>query len=221
MAKYDDHLPLYRQSEIYAREGVELERSTLADWVGRSAALLKPLADAVGAHVMAASKLHADDTPVPVLEPGRGRTKTGRLWAYVRDDRPSGSEEPPAAFYRYSPDRKGERPREHLASFSGVLQADAYAGFAELYVTNRIAEAACWAHARRKVYEVHQATASPIAEAALEQGLMLNFVQGNIMRFLPSFLLERQHVETAIEIVRPLLRKANLEAAAELTLAAH
>ena len=102
-----------------------------------------------------------------MLEPGRGRTKTGRLWVYVRDDRPSGSAEPPAAFYRYSPDRKGERPREHLAPFAGVLQADAYAGFAELYATNRIAEAACWAHARRKVYEVHEATASPIAEAAL------------------------------------------------------
>ena len=103
VAKYDDHLPLYRQSEIYAREGVELERSTLVDWVGRSAALLKPLADAVGEHVMAASKLHADDTPVPVLEPGRGRTKTGRLWVYVHDDRPCGSDDPPAAFYRYSP----------------------------------------------------------------------------------------------------------------------
>ena len=167
VAKYDDHLPLYRQSEIYAREGVELERSTLADWVGRSAALLKPLADAVGVHVMAASKLHADDTPVPVLEPGRGRTKTGRLWVYVRDDRPSGSAEPPAAFYRYSPDRKGERPREHMAAFTGVLQADAYAGFTELYRQNRIAEAACWAHARRKIFEVHEATASPIAEAAL------------------------------------------------------
>ena len=168
MAKYDDHLPLYRQSEIYAREGVELERFTLADWVGRSAALLKPLADAVGEHVMAASKLHADDTPVPVLEPGRGRTKTGRLWVYVRDDRPSGSDDPPAAFYRYSPDRKGERPQAHLEPFTGVLQADAYAGFSELYRTNRIAEAACWAHARRKIYDVHAATASPIAEAALQ-----------------------------------------------------
>ena len=169
VAKYDDHLPLYRQSEIYAREGVELERSTLADWVGRSAMLLKPLADAVGEHVMAASKLHADDTPVPVLEPGRGRTKTGRLWVYVRDDRPSASDDPPAAFYRYSPDRKGEQPQAHLEPFTDVLQADAYAGFSELYRKNRIAEAACWAHARRKIYDVHTATASPIAEAALQR----------------------------------------------------
>jgi len=169
VAKYDDHLPLYRQSEIYAREGVELDRSTLADWVGRSAALLKPLTDAIGEYVMAASKLHADDTPVPVLDPGRGRTKTGRLWVYVRDDRPSGSEEPPAAFYRYSPDRKGERPREHLEAFTGVLQADAYAGFAELYRKNRIVEAACWAHARRKIFDIYDATASPIAEQALER----------------------------------------------------
>ena len=169
VAKYDDHLPLYRQSEIYAREGVELERSTLADWVGRSAALLAPLAEAIGEHVMAASKLHADDTPVPVLEPGRGRTKTGRIWVYVRDDRPCGSEEPPAAFYRYSPDRKGERPQSHLEPFTGVLQADAYAGFDALYRKNRIVEAACWAHARRKIYDVHAATASPIAEGALQR----------------------------------------------------
>lgn len=169
VAKYDDHLPLYRQSEIYARDGVDLDRSTLADWVGRSAMLLQPLADAIGEYVMAASKLHADDTPVPVLDPGRGRAKTGRLWVYVRDDRPSGSEDPPAAFYRYSPDRKGERPRSHLEPFTGVLQADAYAGFGELYRKNRIAEAACWAHARRKIYDIYDATASPIAQQALQR----------------------------------------------------
>ena len=118
---------------------------------------------------MAASKLHADDTPVPVLEPGRGRTKTGRIWVYVRDDRPSGSDDPPAAFYRYSPDRKGERPQGHLEPFSGVLQADAYAGFGELYRKNQIVEAACWAHARRKIYDIHAATASSIAEHALQR----------------------------------------------------
>jgi hypothetical protein len=116
--------------------------------------------------VLAAGKLHGDDTPVPVLCPGRGTTKTGRLWTYVRDDRPAGSTDPPAVLFRYSPDRKGERPREHLAAFRGVLQADAYAGFERLY-GERIQEAACWAHVRRKFYELHVAHASPIAEVAL------------------------------------------------------
>jgi transposase len=212
VAKYDDHLPLYRQSEIYAREGVELERSTLADWVGRSAALLKPLADVVGSHVMAASKLHADDTPVPVLEPGRGRTKTGRLWVYVRDDRPSGSAEPPAAFYRYSPDRKGERPRKHLAAFTGVLQADAYAGFTELYRQNRIAEAACWAHARRKIFEVHEETGSPAARAILDAIAELFAIEQEIAGRTPERrLAERQ--------ARSLPRLAQLKALMDTTLA--
>ncbi len=129
VSKYADHLPLYRQSQIYEREGVELDRSTLADWVGGAASLLEPLVDALGKYVLAAEKLHADDTPVPVLEPGRGSTKTGRLWTYVRDDRPAGSEAPAAVWFQYSPDRKGERPRGHLGRFEGVLQADGYSGY--------------------------------------------------------------------------------------------
>src|SRR5690606_26459426 len=118
-------------------------------------------------HVLAADKLHADDTPVPVLRPGRGTTKTGRLWTYVRDDRPAGGEVPPAVWFRYSPDRKGIRPVEHLQPFTGILQADGYAGFDRLYDTGRISEAACWAHVRRKFYDIHQATESPIAAQAL------------------------------------------------------
>jgi transposase len=166
VAKYADHLPLYRQSEIYAREGVDPDRSRLADWVGGASALLDPLVEAVGRHVLAAAKLHADDTPVPVLCPGRGTTKAGRLWTYVRDDRPSGSADPPAVLFRYSPDRKGERPLQHLRDFRGVLQADGYAGFDRLYGES-IQEAACWAHVRRKFYDLHVAQASPLAEAAL------------------------------------------------------
>jgi transposase len=169
VSKYCDHLPLYRQSQIYAREGVEIGRSTLAEWVGCCFHLLDPLVTALARYVTAAGKLHADDTPVPVLDPGRGRTKTGRLWTYVRDDRPAGGTEAPAVLFRYAPDRRGERPREHLAEFSGILQADAYAGFGHLYEGGRIREAACWAHARRGFYELHQSTQSPVAAEALER----------------------------------------------------
>jgi transposase len=168
VGKYADHLPLYRQSGIYARDGVVLERATLADWVGKAAALVRPLIDAVESHVMAAERLHADDTPVPVLAPGTGKTKTGRLWVYVRDERPYGSATPPAVLYRYSPDRKGEHPRAHLKSFRGLLQADGYAGFNALYESRNggaapAVEVACWAHVRRKIFDVHEATGSPLA----------------------------------------------------------
>lgn len=148
VSKYCDHLPLYRQSQIYAREGVELDRATLADWVGGAARLLDPLVEAIGRHVMAAGKLHADDTPVPVLSPGNGKTKLARLWVYVRDDRPAGGNDASAVIFRYSPDRKAAHPREHLQSFNGVLQADGYAGFDALYerTPTPLFEAACWAH---------------------------------------------------------------------------
>lgn len=168
VSKYCDHLPLYRQSQIFAREGIDLDRSTLADWVGGASALLEPLVNAVGRYVLGNYKIHGDDTPVPVLCPGRRTTKEGRLWTYVRDDRPAGSEDPPAVFFRYSPDRKGERPQAHLANFTGVLQADAYAGFDRLY-GEKIKEAACWAHVRRKFYDIHVSLASPIALEALDR----------------------------------------------------
>lgn len=174
VAKYADHLPLYRQSAIYAREGVDLNRSTLADWVGQAAWLLEPLVEAIRRHVFAAHKIHGDDTPVPVLAPGNGRTKTGRAWVYVRDDSPFHSTAPPAAAFFYSPDRKAERPREHLKIFTGFLQADAYAGFEELYNPQRtnpgpITEVACWAHCRRKIFDAWEATASPVAKEALDR----------------------------------------------------
>jgi transposase len=169
VSKYADHLPLYRQSEIYARQRVELERSTLADWVGGSSQVLEPLVEALRRYVMTAGKLHADDTPVPVLAPGNGRTKSGRLWTYVRDDRPAGDTAAPAVWFAYSPDRKGEHPERHLSHFRGTLQADAYAGFQQLYENGRIREAACWAHVRRKFYDLEQAHASPVAREALER----------------------------------------------------
>ncbi len=169
VSKYGDHLPLYRQSEIYAREGVELDRSTLADWVGGTSRLFEPLVEALRRHVMSAQKLHADDTPVPVLAPGLGRTKTGRLWTYVRDDRPAGDQTPPAVWFAYSPDRKGEHPKAHLSQFRGTLQADGYAGFDQIYEAGRIQEAACWAHVRRKFYDLQVAHKSPVAAEALER----------------------------------------------------
>jgi transposase len=169
VSKFSDHLPLYRQSEIFAREGIELDRSTLADWVGNASHLLAPLVEQTRKHVLAATKIHADDTPIPVLAPGMGKTKTARLWTYVRDDRPAGLDTPPAVWFAYSPDRKGEHPRLHLSSFAGILQADGYAGFHHLYEGGKINEAACWAHVRRKFYDIQVATDSAIAQQAVER----------------------------------------------------
>jgi transposase len=175
VSKYADGLPLHRQSEIYARQDVDLDRSTMADWVGRMAALLDPLVQAIGRHVCAGPVLHADDTTVKVLAPGQGRTKTGRLWAVVRDERPFAGTTAPAAFYRYSPDRRAEHAEALLGSCRGFLHADGYAGFNNLFAndprtgTGRLTEVACWAHARRKLYDVYEATASPLAKQALER----------------------------------------------------
>ena len=180
MSKYGHHLPLYRQSEIFAREGVDLDRSTLAGWVGATSELLAPLVAALRDHVMAARKLHADDTPVPVLAPGNGKTKTGRLWTYVRDDRPAGDVTPPAVWFAYSEDRKGEHPRQHLKNFTGALQADAYAGFHHLYGAGRIYEVACWAHARRKFYEIHALHPSPTTSEALARIAALYAIEDEI-----------------------------------------
>ena len=190
VAKYADHLPLYRQSGIYAREGVELERSTLADWVGRCVALLDPLIEALRKDVLSSTALHGDDTPVPVLAPGLGKTKTGRLWTYVRDGRSYGSDQPPAAVFFYSPDRKGEHPQSHLKNFKGILHADGYAGFNAIFETGKVTEAACWAHVRRKFFDVHVANGSPIAKEALDKIAALYAVEAQIKGWPPD---KRQH----------------------------
>jgi transposase len=170
-AKYGLHLPLNRQSNTYAREGVELDVSTLADWVGAAAATLMPLILLIRAHVFAAERIHADDTTVPVL--AKGKTRTGRLWTYVRDDRPFAGPDPPAAVFFYSPDRGGAHPEQHLAGYAGLMQADAYAGFNKLYEAGRkpgpIVEAACWAHARRKFFDLARLNKAPIAIEAVER----------------------------------------------------
>src|SRR6266550_1898782 len=173
VSKYCDHTPLYRQAGIYAREGVDLDRAVMANWVGKSVWIAAPLVEAIGDHVMAAAALHGDDTPVPVLAPGAGKTKTGRLWVYLRDERPHAGPAPPAVIYRYSGDRKGEHPRRHLARFRGFLHADGYAGFGPLYQAGggkaaNVAEVFCWAHVRRKFHDLHL-TGSPLAKEALDR----------------------------------------------------
>ena len=195
-AKYRAHLPLNRQSAIYANEGIELDVSTLADWVGACAVTLRPLVEEIGKHVFAVhaehgsamTRIHADDTTVPVL--ARGKCRTGRLWAYVRDDAPFGGQAAPAALFYYSPDRRGEHPETHLADYSGIMQADAYAGFNGLYVAGRkpgpIIEAACWAHARRKLYELADLQKAPIAIEAVRRIDELFAIEGEINGLSPE-----------------------------------
>ena len=163
VSKYTDHLPLYRQSQIYARDGLDLDRATLSDWVGQAVWLLQPIVEGIRRQVFAAEKIHGDDTPVPVLEPGLGRTRTGRLWVYVRDDRPFCGPAPPAAAYFYSPDRGGEHPAAHLANFRGFLQADGYSGFAALYEPRQ---------AGRRLRRQQRLSRSPVGATAAEKSSM-------------------------------------------------
>ena len=187
-AKYGLHLPLNRQSDVYQREGIDLDVSTLADWVGASAATLMPLVDAIRSHVFAAERIHADDTTVPVL--AKGKTRTGRLWTYVRDDRPFAGPDPPAAVFFYSPDRGGAHPEQHLAGYAGLMQADAYAGFGRLYEANRkggpIIEAACWAHGRRKFFDLARLSKAPIAAEAVKRIDVLFAIEREINGLAPE-----------------------------------
>ena len=180
--KYADHLPLYRQAQIFARQGVTLDRSTLCNWVGRACWWLAPLHELVLSTVLTSPKVFADDTTLPVLDPGRGRTKTGRLWCYAVDNRPWRGPGHPAAAYVYSEDRKGEHPATHLKGFRGVLQVDGYAGFGRLIADmgNVSQLAFCWAHARRKFYDIYAATQSPLAGEALRQIAALYEIEDEI-----------------------------------------
>lgn len=187
-SKYSLHLPLNRQSTTYAREGINLDVSTLADWVGAAAATLMPMVTAILMHVFAGERIHADDTTVPVL--AKGKTRTGRLWTYVRDDRPFAGPDPPAAVLFYSRDRGGEHPEQHLVSYAGLMQADAYAGFNRLYEANRkpgpIVEAACWAHARRKFFDLARINKAPIAIEAVERIDVLFAIEREINGMMPQ-----------------------------------
>lgn len=189
ISKYCDHLPLYRQSQIFERHGVDLCRSTLAGWVGGTCWWLEALHERLCKNVFASNRLFADDTPVPVLDPGRGRNKTGRLWVYVREQRPWSGPEPPAAIYLFAPDRKAERPATHLAAFKGILYVDGYAGFGQLADKEGITLAACWSHSRRKFYDVAEATAPPVATEALRRIGELYAIEARIRGQSPAHRL--------------------------------
>jgi len=168
-AKFDHHLPLYRQAEMMAAQGVDIDRSTLAGWAGQAAHLLDPIVTRIREEGLKATKIHADDTPVKVLAPGSGKTATGRLWTYVVDDRASGAATPPLVWYRFTPNRVGIHPKRELASFTGFLQADAYAGFNGIYVGNSVSEVACWAHFRRELFERHKQQPTALTTDLLER----------------------------------------------------
>lgn len=180
VSKFADHLPLYRQAQIYARQGVALDRSTLADWVGRAGFLLRPVHARLFDKLKASSKLFADETTAPVLDPGRGRTKTGQLFAYARDDRPWGGSDPPGVAYVYAPDRKAERPIEHLSGFKGILQVDGYAGYKVLAKQGNVRLAFCWSHVRRYFYELATPGPAPIAAEALTRIAVLYRIEAEI-----------------------------------------
>jgi transposase len=193
--KYGSHQPLNRQSEAFAREGIDLDVSTLADWVGACSVTLAPLIALIRRHVMAAARLHGDDTTVPVL--AKLKTVTGRLWTYVRDDQPFGGAAPPAALYFYSPDRGGDHPARHLAGYTGILQADAYAGFGQLYEPGRspgpLIEAMCWSHGRRKFFEL-----ADIAQAARARS------KNNPLHLSPLALEAVRRIDPIFELERNL-----------------
>lgn len=201
VSKYCDHTPLYRLCQIYGREGVELQRSTLADWVAQAARLLSPLADAIGRYVLDADKIHGDDTPIRVLGGAGAKTRTGRLWVYVRDDRPSGDTAPPAVWFQYSANRRGEHPTRHLRHFKGILQADAFAGYHPLYEDGRVVEAACWSHARRKVWDIHERQhklGGTLAHQALQRIGKIFAVEAEIRGKPPHERMQVRRTRTAV-----------------------
>ena len=208
VAKYADHLPLYRQARIYARQGVSLDRSTLADWVGKAAFLLRPVHARLFERLKASGKLFADETTAPVLDPGRGRTKTGQLFAYARDDRPWGGSDPPGVAYLYAPDRKAAQPIRHLAGFVGVLQVDGYAGYRVLAERNAVSLAFCWSHVRRRFYDLAQSGLAPIATEALTRITELYRIEADI-RGRPADerrAVRQQKSRAIVDALQPWLR---------------
>lgn len=209
VSKYADHLPLYRQAQIYARQGVNLDRSTLADWVGKAAFLLRPIHERLFERLKASGKLFADETTAPVLDPGRGRTKTGQLFAYARDDRSWGGIDPPGVAYLYAPDRKAEQPLRHLRDFVGILQVDGYAGYKALAERNAVSLAFCWAHVRRRFYELAQSGPAPIATEALQRIAELYRIENEIRGRPPEerHAARQQRSQPIVDALQPWLRE--------------
>ncbi len=208
VSKFADHLPLYRQAQIYGRQGIALDRSTLADWVGRAAFLLRPVHGRLLDKLKASPKLFADETTAPVLDPGRGQTKTGQLFAYARDDRPWGGSDPPGVAYVYAPDRKAERPIAHLTGFTGILQVDGYGGYRVLARRNDVQLAFCWSHVRRKFYELATPGPAPIASEALTRIAALYRIEDEIRgRSAEERRMVRQDgSQPLVEALEPWLR---------------
>jgi transposase len=207
--KYGFHVPLYRQCQILAHAGLKISRTTLMQWVGGTSTLLGPLVQALARYVLSASNLNGDDTPIKVLAPGKGKTKKGYLWTYVRDGRPWGARDPPAAWYQYSPGRGGKYPQRHLKSYAGKLQVDGYAGFEALFVPPapdvpaRILEVGCWAHARRGFYDLYMATSSATAKEALERIGQLYCIEDEIRGQSPQTRLAVRQ-ERAVPLLQAL-----------------
>ena len=191
VSKFDHHLPLYRQAEMMAAQGIDIDRSTLAGWAGQAAGLLAPIVSRIREEGLKAGKLHADDTPVPMLVPGKGKTAQARLWTYVVDERACGAKTPPLVWYRFTLDRSGIHPQTELQRFTGLLQADGYAGYDKLYDGGRVKEVACWAHFRRKIFENHATSPTPLTTDLLERIAALYQVEEEIRGQPPD--IRRQH----------------------------
>jgi hypothetical protein len=203
VAKFDHHLPLYRQAEMMAAQGIDIDRSTLAGWAGQASALLDPIISRIREVGLTASKIHTDDTPVPMLDPGRGKTATGRLWAYAVDDRGSGATSPPLVWYEFTTDRTGAHPQRQLASFTGYLQADGYAGYDKLYDTNRVTEVACWAHFRRKIFDIHATKPTALTTDLLARIASLYRIEEDI-RGAPPDVRRRGRLERTAPLIETL-----------------
>ena len=203
------NLPLYRQAQIYARQGISLDRSTLANWVGRAAWHLRPLHERLLEHIRASTKIFADETTAPVLDAGRGRTKTGQLWAYARDDRPFGGADPPIAVYVYAQNSKAEQLLAHLAGFTGVVQVDGYAGYRALARRNSVQLAFCWSHVRRRFYELAAAGPAPIASETLERIGALYAVEKDVRGRNPDQrrAARQENSRTIVDALEPWLRE--------------
>lgn len=203
VSKYADHLPLYRQAQIYSRQGIDLDRSTLAAWVGRAAFELHPIFDALIADLKRSPKLFMDETRAPVLDPGRKKTKTGYFWALARDDRPWNGGDPPGVAFTFAPGRSGQYADRILQDFSGILQVDGYAGYNRL-LKRRVQDiqlAYCWAHARRKLHEVAQTGTTPIADEGLQQIAALYRLERRIRGSTPAQRLaaRKEHAQPVID----------------------